>query len=83
MTRTTITMDDALYAMVKDAAGPNVSEWIAKACRSRLLADDARAWAAWERAHPEETAARRAESETEREARYLGDEGRRRNGDAA
>ncbi|WP_156370821.1 hypothetical protein [Nocardia arizonensis] len=83
-TRTTITMDDALFAMVRDAAGSNVSDWIAKACRSRLLAEDARALAAWQRTHPGETADAYAEAEAEREARDRADEeAARRRGDAA
>jgi hypothetical protein len=82
--RTTITMDDALFAMVREAAGSNVSDWIAKACRSRLLAEDARALAAWQRAHPAETAEAYAEVEAERETRDRAeDEAARRRGDAA
>jgi hypothetical protein len=81
--RTTITMDDRLYALVREAAGGNVSEWIARAARSRLLAEDARAMAEWDRMHPEGRAAWHTDVEAEREARWASEEAeRKRHGDA-
>lgn len=82
MARTTITMDDLLLNRVKDAAGSNISGWIARACRSQLLKDGAEAEAEWAQAHPEEGAARTAEAEAEAEAWYAAEEDaeRRRRG---
>ncbi|WP_265337339.1 hypothetical protein [Nocardia africana] len=42
MATATISMDDALLARIQDAGGKNLSEWIAAACRSKLLIDAAR-----------------------------------------
>ncbi|OBF66246.1 hypothetical protein A9X06_06935 [Mycobacterium sp. 852002-51759_SCH5129042] len=73
MATATISMDDALLARIQDAGGQNLSEWIAAACRSKLLTDAARAAREWERTHPDEAAARTQdavrvlESEAERE----------------
>ncbi|WP_157227440.1 hypothetical protein [Nocardia asiatica] len=86
-----ISMDDALFAHVQEAAGENLSEWIAKACLHRLLSEGVRAAVVWEREHPDEAAAARAEEaarqlevEAEAEARYQADEAaRRRGGDGA
>jgi hypothetical protein len=86
-TRITVTLDDQLAELVRSAAAEdpkakgNVSEWIARACRSRMLAEEARALAEWQRAHPEETAAMYAEREAEHEAMYAAEA--RRHGDAA
>ncbi|MEV6562940.1 hypothetical protein AB0M22_44985 [Nocardia sp. NPDC051756] len=79
--RLTVTMDDRLAALVRDAAaretGGNVSEWLTRAATSRLLAADAAALAAWDAAHPDERSAELAEREAEREARWAeGDRGR-------
>lgn len=79
--RTTITMDDYTYALVKAASGGNISEWLTKAARKRLLADEARAVAVWQRQHPEETAQRYAEAEAELAEAEAAE--RRRRGDAA
>ncbi|MCC3318343.1 hypothetical protein [Nocardia africana] len=74
MATATISMDDALLARIQDAGGKNLSEWIAAACRSKLLIDAARAAREWERTHADEAAAARTqdavrvlESEAERE----------------
>jgi hypothetical protein len=91
MATATISMDDALFTLVEQAAGENLSEWIAKACRSRLLAEAARAQAEWERAHPAEAAKERAaeaarnlEAEAEQEVWHQAEEAaRRRGGDHA
>lgn len=84
-TRITVTLDDLLAEQIRDAAtdtaGGNVSEWVSKACRSRMLAEEARALAAWQREHPEQTAAECAEREAEHEAMF-GDAAHRQ-GDAA
>jgi hypothetical protein len=75
-TRITVTLDDHLADLVRQFAADdprangNVSEWVAGACRSRMLSEEARALAAWHRAHPEETAAFYAEREAEHEAMY-------------
>ena len=69
-----ISLDDVLLARIQDAGGGNLSEWIAAACRSRLLAQAVRAAIEWERTHPAEAtaartqeAARLLEGEVERE----------------
>ncbi|WP_067470341.1 hypothetical protein [Nocardia amamiensis] len=67
MAEFTITLDDRLAALVQAEAAGDVSAWIAKACTSRLLRQEAEALAAWQRAHPAETAAQYAEAEAERE----------------
>lgn len=65
-----VTLDDQLaemvrsYATADSKANGNVSDWIASACRSRMLAEDARALALWELQHPNETAAAYAERQT-------------------
>ncbi|MEU4183610.1 hypothetical protein AB0H76_39075 [Nocardia sp. NPDC050712] len=75
-TRITITLDDRLAEQVRDAATQdprargNVSEWLAKAARSRMLAEEARALAKWQRDHPEETSEMYAEREAEHEAMH-------------
>ena len=72
--RISVTMDDRLAALVRDAAerqsGGNVSDWLSRAARRALLADDARALAAHATAHPGEHAEQLAEAETERDARW-------------
>ncbi|MGW4719462.1 hypothetical protein [Nocardia sp. NPDC004260] len=86
-----ISMDDALFAHVQEAAGENLSEWIATACLHRLLKQGVRAAVVWEREHPDEAAAARAEeavrqleAEAESEVRYQAEEAaRRRGGDGA
>lgn len=74
-------MDDLLFSYVREAAGENLSEWIAKACRARLLSEGVREAVVWEREHPAEAAATRAqeaawqlEAEAEREAWCLAQE---------
>ncbi|MEU2043585.1 hypothetical protein [Nocardia niwae] len=67
MAELTITLDDRLAALVQAEAAGDVSAWIAKACTSRLLRQEAEALAVWQRAHPAETAAQYAEAEAERE----------------
>lgn len=68
-TRITVTLDDQLAALVRWCAADdqkakgNVSEWITKACRSRILTEEARALAKWDRDHPTQTAAFYAERE--------------------
>ncbi|MGN2635011.1 hypothetical protein ACTD5D_02210 [Nocardia takedensis] len=57
----TISIDDALLARIRESGGENLSEWIAAACRSKLLTDAAHAAHEWERTHPDEAAAARAE----------------------
>ncbi|WP_033247441.1 hypothetical protein [Nocardia carnea] len=71
-------MDDALFVRVCEAAGENLSEWIAKACRQRLLSESVRDAVVWEQEHPVEAAAARAaeaawqrEIEAEQEVQYL------------
>ncbi|WP_280247399.1 MULTISPECIES: hypothetical protein [Nocardia] len=86
-----ISMDDALFAHVLEAAGENLSEWIATACLHRLLKQGVRAAVIWEREHPAEAAAARAEeaarqleADAESEVRYQAEEAaRRRGGDGA
>ncbi|WP_159850981.1 hypothetical protein [Nocardia sp. CY41] len=86
-----IEMDDVLFARIQQEAGENFSEWVSKACRSRLLADAARDAVVWEREHPVEAARERAEeaarsleSEAEHEIQYQAEEAaRRRGGDHA
>ncbi|MGY5210077.1 hypothetical protein [Nocardia gipuzkoensis] len=63
----TIILDDRLAELIQADGAGDVSAWIAKACTSRLLRQDAEAWAAWQREHPVETAAQYAEAEAERE----------------
>ncbi|MGW4774219.1 hypothetical protein ACWEO2_40025 [Nocardia sp. NPDC004278] len=82
-----IEMDDVLFARIQQAAGENFSEWVSKACRSRLLTDAARDAAVWERAHPAEAARERAEeaarsleTEAEHEIQYQAEEAARRGG---
>ena len=79
--RTTVVMDDRTYALAKEAAGGNFSEWMNKAATKRLLAEEARAVAVHQRQHPEETAAAYDEAEAERAATEAAE--RRRHGDAA
>ncbi len=74
-------MDDALYIRVREAAGENLSEWVARACRSRLLSEGMREVAVWEQEHPAEAAAARAaeaawqlEIEAEQEAQHLAEQ---------
>ncbi len=74
-------MDDALFVHVREAAGENLSEWIAKACRSQLLSEGMREAAVWEQKHPAEAAAARAaeaawqlEIEAEQEAQHLAEQ---------
>ncbi|MGV9336526.1 hypothetical protein [Nocardia sp. NPDC003726] len=67
MAQLTITLNDRLAELVRARADGDVSAWIAKACTSRLLQEEAQALAAWQRAHPAETAAEYAEAEAERE----------------
>ncbi|MEU4841816.1 hypothetical protein [Nocardia testacea] len=81
MATATISMDDALFAHVRAAAGEDLSEWIAKACRHRLLSEGVREAVVWEREHPAEAAAARMEeaawhleTEAEREVQYLADQ---------
>lgn len=73
-TRITVTLDDRLAEQVRaaatDSAGGNVSDWISKACVSRMLSEEARALAAWQRAHPEETTEFYREREAEHEAMH-------------
>ncbi|MGF6884497.1 hypothetical protein ABIA39_005732 [Nocardia sp. GAS34] len=84
-------MDNVLFAHVRKAAGENLSEWIAKACRQRLLGEGVRSAVVWEREHPDEAAAARAaeavrqlEADAETEVRYQADEAaRHRGGDGA
>jgi hypothetical protein len=91
MATATISMDSALLARVRAAAGENLSEWIAKACRSRLLSEGVRDAVVWEREHPAEAAAartaeaiRQLETEAEREVRYQAEQAaRHRGGDGA
>ncbi|MBC7299908.1 MAG: hypothetical protein H5T78_03020 [Nocardia sp.] len=64
MATITISLDDALLARIQDAGGANLSEWIAAACRSRLLAQATRAAIDWERTHPVEAAAARTQEAT-------------------
>ncbi|MBF6333602.1 hypothetical protein [Nocardia transvalensis] len=87
MATATITMNDALFAQVQQAAGADLSAWVEKACWSRLFTETARAQAAWERTHPAEAAEQRAaeaahylEIEAEREAQYLAEEARSQRG---
>ncbi|WP_433734917.1 hypothetical protein ACQP0C_41645 (plasmid) [Nocardia sp. CA-129566] len=82
-----IEMDDVLFTRIQQAAGENFSEWVSKACRSRLLADAARDAAVWEHTHPAEAAQERAEesarsleSEAEHEIQYQAEEAARRRG---
>ncbi len=74
-------MDDALFAHVRAAAGEDLSGWIAKACRHRLLSEGVREAVVWEREHPAEASAARMEEaawhleiEAEREVQYLADQ---------
>lgn len=74
MKRVTITLDDHLAALVRDAAADgNVSAWMAEAARSRLLRAAAEAEAAHDRAHPDTEADRLAEMESAREDLWRGD----------
>ncbi|MFI5721117.1 hypothetical protein [Nocardia sp. NPDC051750] len=74
MKRVTITLDDHLAALVRDAAaGGNVSAWMAEAARSRLLRAAAEAEAVHDRAHPDAEAERLAEMESAREDLWRGD----------
>ncbi|WP_280269680.1 hypothetical protein [Nocardia wallacei] len=74
-------MDDRTYALVKEAAGGNFSEWMTKAARKRLLAEEARAVSLAQRQHPEQTAAEYDEYEAERAA--VEESERRRRGNVA
>ncbi|MFE3280058.1 hypothetical protein [Nocardia sp. NPDC059239] len=75
-TRITVTLDDHLAELVRSFAAEdpkakgNVSDWVAGACRSRMLSEEARAQAKWDREHPEEREAYYAEREAEHEAMY-------------
>ncbi|WP_107661106.1 hypothetical protein [Nocardia suismassiliense] len=63
MATTTIAvpLDDSLLALVRNAAGEtSVDEWIAKACRDRLLHDELHHLRRWENEHPDEAARERA-----------------------
>ncbi len=89
MAAMTISLDDTLLAQVRHSAGEDISGWIAKACRSRLLAEACRAESDWEREHPEEAAKARTELarqylevEAEQHARQLAEQAwQRRGGD--
>ncbi|WP_228002625.1 hypothetical protein [Nocardia australiensis] len=66
--------EEAHLAQVREAAGDDLSAWIARACLARLLSAAARTSREWELAHPEQAAAARAqdavralEAEAERE----------------
>ncbi|MEV0344053.1 hypothetical protein AB0H49_34090 [Nocardia sp. NPDC050713] len=86
-TRITVTLGDQLaelirtYAAEDPRAKGNVSDWVARACRSRMLAEEARALAQWQREHPEETAEFYREREAEHEAMHAAES--HRHGDAA
>ncbi|WP_433635500.1 hypothetical protein [Nocardia sp. CA-120079] len=90
MATATISMDDALLAQVRQAAGEDLSEWIVTACRSRLLSEGLRSAREWERQHPAEAAAARAEearhcleAEAEREVEHQAQHQARTRGDDA
>ncbi|WP_157556888.1 hypothetical protein [Nocardia acidivorans] len=86
-TRITVTLDDRLAEQIREFATAdaktqgNVSEWIAGAARARMLAEEARALAKWQREHPEETAAFYAEREAEHALMHASEA--HRHGDAA
>lgn len=61
MATETISIDDALLARIRQADKGNLSEWISAACQAKLLTDAANATREWERTHPDEAAAARAE----------------------
>lgn len=48
MVTATISMDDQLFAHVQQAAGGDISAWIAAACRNRLLSDGVRTAVVWD-----------------------------------
>ncbi|MFI9503522.1 hypothetical protein [Nocardia sp. NPDC052566] len=52
MTKLTISMPDELAEAIRASAGGNVSDYIARAVRQQLLADDLRKLAAFEQAEP-------------------------------
>ncbi|WP_280376563.1 hypothetical protein [Nocardia wallacei] len=52
MATTTISMDDHLFAQIQEAAGDDLSAWIAAACRDRLLSDGVRTAVVWEKQDP-------------------------------
>lgn len=82
-TRLTVTLDDYTAAAVVEAAteaGQSVSDWMGRAARRRLLAEDAAAVAAWQAARPEETAAQYRDTEAEQIAL---DKARAQSGNAA
>ncbi|MFI5778130.1 hypothetical protein [Nocardia sp. NPDC051570] len=51
MTKLTITMPDELAQAVRDSADGNVSEYIARAVRQRLLEEDLRTLAEFDATH--------------------------------
>ncbi|MFC9894786.1 hypothetical protein ACFVMC_13940 [Nocardia sp. NPDC127579] len=61
MATATISIDDALLAQVQQAAGDDLSGWIATACLSRLLRQGVESARAWEQQHPAQAGAARAE----------------------
>ncbi|WP_280453991.1 hypothetical protein [Nocardia brasiliensis] len=76
MATATISIDDTLLTRIQEAAGGRLSEWIASACRARLLNDATCAAQEWELNHPAEAAAARTQDavhvlqgEVEREVR--------------
>lgn len=75
-TRITVTVEDELAALIRSAARMdpktrgNVSEWLARAARSRLLREAALGEIEWERAHPDRAQIRMEEVEAERDARW-------------
>ncbi|MFI1914769.1 hypothetical protein [Nocardia sp. NPDC020380] len=53
MTKLTITLPDELASAVRESAAGNVSDYIARAVRQRLLEDDLRKLAEFERRNPQ------------------------------
>ncbi|WP_144118654.1 hypothetical protein [Catellatospora sichuanensis] len=49
MTRLTVSVPDALAEQIKLAAGDNVSAWMAEAARDKMLSEECKALAAWEK----------------------------------
>ncbi|WP_157513945.1 hypothetical protein [Nocardia concava] len=83
-TRMTITVNDRLAALVREAAGSNISEWVSKAMTQRLLSEDAVALAAHAAADPTGTKAWYDDMEAEHEAATAADGSHRHpKGDAA
>jgi hypothetical protein len=54
MTRITITVPDPLGEQIKQAAGANVSGWMADLARTALLRQAALAAAEYDQAHPDD-----------------------------